>query len=112
MSCKLFNGSFIYCFFFFFFKDLLAFVMWSFLEALASYSFYSVLLRWCDFKRTVMILFSFVKCRKTEAVSSFYIHPCICKKLLQMEWVMLSKHPVYEFNGNFFSVLFMYFGWF
>lgn len=35
----------------------------------------------------------------TEAVSSFYIHPCICKKLLQMEWVMLSKHPVYEFNG-------------
>uniref|UniRef100_A0A2N9FXG7 PHD-type domain-containing protein n=1 Tax=Fagus sylvatica TaxID=28930 RepID=A0A2N9FXG7_FAGSY len=37
---------------------------------------------------------------KTEAVSSFYVHPCICKKLLQMEWGMLMKHPVYEFDGS------------
>ena len=84
--------------------------MWSLFEALASYFFCYVLLKCCDFKPNFYDFVLIIKCRKTEAVSSFYVHPCICKKLLQMEWGMLMKHPVYEFDGNVFSVLFMFFG--
>ncbi|KAE8077390.1 hypothetical protein FH972_015958 [Carpinus fangiana] len=36
----------------------------------------------------------------TEAASSFYIHPYIRKKLLQMELGMLLKNPIYQFDGS------------
>ncbi|KAG6655612.1 hypothetical protein CIPAW_05G229100 [Carya illinoinensis] len=37
---------------------------------------------------------------KTEAVSSFYIHPYITKKLLQIELGMLSKNPRNNFDDS------------
>ncbi|KAG7980878.1 hypothetical protein I3843_05G205300 [Carya illinoinensis] len=37
---------------------------------------------------------------KTEAVSSFYIHPYITKKLLQIELGMLSKNPRNNFDAS------------